>query len=423
MGLCKDGYWRICESYEGRRYMGCGKTRKEATKNLAEKIADAKSGTAILNGSTTVKHWSEEWLAVYIKPKVRAEGKAKAAGTMSQKSYAMYTQKLKIILPAIGHMKLHDVRDFHLRHILNSQAGKSKSHVSKIRIVIKAMFRQAYDSRLISFDPAASLELPATEEGKRRSLTDQERDLLLRACEIHRCGLWIKLLLNTGIRPGESAPLLVKDFDLKTGLLNIDKDIESGTYCVSDPKTKAGIRKVPIPTDMIPELQEYFAGKSPFVFAFPQMNGTMKSQTCLSNDWRSFRRCMDILGGAQTIWKEHKRTISIDGYEKTNHGRIMTEEEDGENGSVLADDLVLYCLRHTFCTDLQKAGVPVNIASYLMGHSDIQTTANIYTHTGEEDALSAAVNINNYRQAKKANVKKDVKIQNNESDNNCATVV
>ena len=48
--------------------------------------------------------------------------------------------------------------------------------------------------------------------------------------------------------------------------------------------------------------------------------------------------------------------------------------------SVVAPDLTPYCLRHTYCTDLQRAGVPINIAKELMGHADIQTTANIYTH-------------------------------------------
>jgi integrase len=47
---------------------------------------------------------------------------------------------------------------------------------------------------------------------------------------------------------------------------------------------------------------------------------------------------------------------------------------------LVAPDLVPYDLRHTFCTDLQKAGVPLNVAKDLMGHADITTTANIYTH-------------------------------------------
>ena len=56
----------------------------------------------------------------------------------------------------------------------------------------------------------------------------------------------------------------------------------------------------------------------------------------------------------------------------------------------LAEDLVPYCFRHTFCTNLQKKGVDIRTAQYLMGHSDIRMTANIYTHADEETILSAA---------------------------------
>ena len=45
------------------------------------------------------------------------------------------------------------------------------------------------------------------------------------------------------------------------------------------------------------------------------------------------------------------------------------------------DDLSTYSLRHTYCTNLQKKGVDIRTAQYLMGHSDIKMTANIYTHT------------------------------------------
>jgi len=41
-------------------------------------------------------------------------------------------------------------------------------------------------------------------------------------------------------------------------------------------------------------------------------------------------------------------------------------------------------LRHTFFTDCQAAGVPLNVAKELMGHSDISVTAKIYTHMVDE---------------------------------------
>lgn len=52
--------------------------------------------------------------------------------------------------------------------------------------------------------------------------------------------------------------------------------------------------------------------------------------------------------------------------------------------STLSEDLEPYLLRHTFCTDCQAAGVPINVAKKLMGHSDISVTAKIYTHMIDE---------------------------------------
>jgi len=58
--------------------------------------------------------------------------------------------------------------------------------------------------------------------------------------------------------------------------------------------------------------------------------------------------------------------------------------------SVVAPDLVPYCLRHTYCTDLQTNGVPLKVASYLMGHANISVTANIYTHVTDGAISDAA---------------------------------
>ena len=44
----------------------------------------------------------------------------------------------------------------------------------------------------------------------------------------------------------------------------------------------------------------------------------------------------------------------------------------------------LHSLRHTFATMLFDAGVDVKTAAYLMGHSDIRVTMDIYTHLSQE---------------------------------------
>ena len=79
-------------------------------------------------------------------------------------------------------------------------------------------------------------------------------------------------------------------------------------------------------------------------------------------------------------------------------GNPLYPDENGlpRNGRKIADDLVLYCLRHTFCTDLQKAGVSLNIARIIMGHEDIRVTAGIYTYTDSEDVQAAGEKLNTY---------------------------
>jgi len=48
-------------------------------------------------------------------------------------------------------------------------------------------------------------------------------------------------------------------------------------------------------------------------------------------------------------------------------------------------------LRHTYCTNLRRQGVALKTAQYLMGHADISTTANIYSHVTEEDVRGLKV--------------------------------
>jgi site-specific recombinase XerD len=48
-------------------------------------------------------------------------------------------------------------------------------------------------------------------------------------------------------------------------------------------------------------------------------------------------------------------------------------------------DIVPYCLRHEYCTELARRGVDIRIAQKLMGHADVHMTANIYTNLSRED--------------------------------------
>lgn len=339
----EKNYIRKTARYNGKKYEATGKTELEAMTKLADKLAAAKRGEELISNSMTVDAWYKQWKALYKEPK-----------GLTAKSMGMYDEKYtKYIKPRIGHMKLKDVKDVHLQKILNEQAGMSASHAKKVRMVLQEMFKRARQSRIIVYDPAETLELPTVTEGRRRSITEAERKAILAVAERHRAGLWVLTLLYTGMRPGETAALTWADVDFEHNEIHVHAAKESGSNAVKGPKTAAGVRDIPIHSDLAWRLQE--AKGRPFSPVFPTQAGNRQNENSLRRLWTGFKRDLDIHMGA-----------------KLERNKIIV--------SKVAPDLTPYCLRHTFCTDLQRAGVPLNVAKELMGHSDIQTTANIYTH-------------------------------------------
>lgn len=375
---------------DGKQYAVYGKTEKEALEKLAAKKEAVRRAELTKGASYTVESWAETWLTTYIKPKVRKPGQPKKKGTLTQKSYQMYEDKINgYIIPALRGRKIRSVTDTMLQGVLNQQAEMSESHAKKVRMILRAMFSQAAFSRIIPFDPTVKLAIPAsTTVEKRRSLTAEERAVLLQIANTHRCGLWIRFLMRTGLRPGESAALRVRHLDMETRLIHVCEAVESGTTVIATPKTSAGDRYVPIPSDIYADLERHISGKNKDDFVFTQENGkSMMTQTVMTNNWRSFARQMDIAMGAEMTPHGH----IYDPKDLDKDGKPLYPDKGGKpkNGHKIAPDLVLYCLRHTYGTDLQRAGVPINVAKALMGHTDISVTANVYTDATVDDALSA----------------------------------
>ncbi len=385
--------------FEGKRYGVKGKTPEEALAKRYAKEAELKSGKIGISTVMTVENWARTWLKTYIKPKVRPPGSPKQRGTMTLKSCEMYEQKIDgYIIPAIGHKRMKDIRDVDLQAILNSSADMSFSHVAKLRMIICAMFEQAVISRIIDYNPSQRLTLPAVQKGKRRSLTDYERSILMQVAEKHHAGAWIKFMLYTGARPGEIPALRVSDLDFEDGLIHISRAIESGSNLEGAPKTEAGVRYVPIVAEIREELKALTVGKAPDDYVFTQTDGKSRlTQTSMTNGWRSFARQMDLLMGAEHTAHGHiydPADILPDG------APIYPDPADKtkpRNGHRIAPDLVPYCLRHTYCTDTLRSGVSLEVVKYLMGHSDITTTSNTYSHPGRKEALAAAEILNGKR--------------------------
>lgn len=345
--------------WEGKRYETTGKSQKEADQKAAIKLDKLKRGEVGISGNMTVKRWADEWLETYKRPVV---------GEGQYKNYLVFING--VIIPQIGSLKIGLVKDVHLQRILNDRTGKSKSDLSKLRMTMKAMFQRAYLSKLIPYSPAENLELPAAKDGTHRSITNYEREKILELAEAHYAGLWVKMLLYTGMRPGETRALDWRHIDFERKIIHVEQAMKASTKDIGVPKSESGVRDIPIPEKLYSALAA--ARGSLFVPVFTQpttgKRHTKQSMNCL---WNNFKRELDISMGA----KLYRNQIVI---------------------SLVAPDLVPYCLRHTYCTDLQDAGVQINVAKYLMGHSDISMTSRIYTHTTERALEDAVEKINKH---------------------------
>jgi integrase len=260
----------------------------------------------------------------------------------------------KHITSKIGRLRLKSVKPLQCQEILNAQRGMSKSHIKKVHQELQFIFEKAKENRLVLDNPADHLIRPEGYQNKRRSITDHERRHLLSVCEKDPCYLFFLLMLYCGCRPGEAAIVRRSDLIEIKGVWFLH---------IRGTKTANSDRAVPVVPELLPKL----LALEPFALAAPNRAGRQHSESSYDRLVAHLKRDLNISMGCRVY-----RSQLVPPYP-------------------LADDFVPYMLRHTFCTDLQKKGVDIRAAQKLMGHADIQTTANIYTHQDDDTLLQAAV--------------------------------
>lgn len=342
-------------TWEGKRYyVRSAKSQRDADKRAAIRQRELEEAREIISPETTVEKYAVAWLETYKR------------GNVSEPVYnAMRSSVIHVIVPQIGHMRLKDVRPINAQKTLNSQSGKSKNYYVKLRNLLNSIFTRAQGDHLIRDNPAAALELPKAEDGTHRSITDDERRALIYTATWSSFGPFVLAMLWCGLRTQEAAALRYEDIDQINRTIHVQRALKADGS-IGATKSKAGNRIVPIPPQLWPRLRLREG------YLFRDTLGNRMTRTSIRKAWAMFKRHMDINMGAMVV--------------KAN-GYLLV------NKSVIADDLEMYDLRHTYCTDLQAAGVPIDVARYLMGHSDISMTSRIYTHMREDTFADAAAKI------------------------------
>ena len=249
------------------------------------------------------------------------------------------------------------------------KGGRSYSSIHSIRGVVRPAFRMAVEDEWLVKNP---FDFPLAEclindSIKRDALTaKQQRNFLKFIKEDDHFrqyydGMFI--LFETGLRISELCGLTIKDIDLEERTININKQLQytggKKSY-IEKTKTNAGNRVLPMSDEVYEafkrvissrkkqKIEKIINGVSGFLF----LNG--KGNPMLAYHW------------------EKKFQYSVEKYNK-----IYKEE---------LPKITPHICRHTYCSKMAKSGISVKTLQYLMGHADIQTTFNIYTHFKLEDA-------------------------------------
>lgn len=324
--------------HKGKVYKVYGKTLEEAIKKRVELELRLKNEELDRN-TVTVETWLKTALGAY-KPNVSAEY-----------LYQMEARINKHIIPEIGHIPVQDVTPLHCQQIMNNQAGRSFSHITKLRQELFFIFDTARKNGIIKSNPAADIVTPKSKKGVRRSITQTERLHFLKVTENEPQYLIFRIMLFCGLRSTEAMKLTYEDITTLQGIQ---------FFHVRGTKTAAADRLVPIPD----ELKAAIPNGSGVIARDPEGRPYNKNSYRCASD--RLRRDLNISMGCQVYRNQLVPPLP------------------------LAPDFVPYMLRHTYCTDLKKKGVDIRLAKSLMGHSDIKITADIYDHADDESAILAA---------------------------------
>jgi len=328
-----------------------GRTLKEVEEKYIKKKLEYEAGLLAINSNTPLGLWVEQWAETY---------KKNSTGVQTYKNMLYIVDKT---YKHLYNIPIKDIRSTHIQQAINNISGQSKSKIDKAVLYIKDIFEKAVINDMIVKNPANALVKPKGTQGERRALTAEEQELFKRTLELHPEGLIFGITLACGLRPAEARALLWTDF--KDGMVSVTKAVANGTNEIKEPKSKSGIREVPIPDWYLRLLQP----RKGIGLVFTDRHGKLISFMQYKYAWSKFLQNMDLAAGAK-----------IRGSEAIIH--------------MVDQSITPYYLRHTYATNLAERGVNIKIAQYLLGHSSINTTANIYTHVSREMIAQARELIN-----------------------------
>jgi len=327
-----DGLHETILRINGKRKAFRGKTDKEVwekVKAFDRSAAEAKSEQETTFAVVADKWWDE------IEP------------TLAPSSAKSYKPALARAKKEFGDWQVGTITAQEIdRFIKRISALYAKKTTAMQLQVIRQTLRWAEVKGYLQYNPAASVRQPRNSKQVRRMPPDKAQIALIKAhAKNVPFGLFAALIYYTGCRRGEALALTGADIDRKAKLIHIRRSVYylSNAPYLKLPKTDAGIRSVPL----LDALDELLPKSLPKGYLFAEPDG-------------------------QPLTYKH------------------TEKMYADYCAASGVNVTPHQIRHGYATALFECGIDAKTAQTLLGHAQISTTLDIYTHVCADVIAEAA---------------------------------
>ncbi|MDO8751537.1 MAG: site-specific integrase [Dehalococcoidia bacterium] len=346
----KDGRWCARVSLpNGGRKSYYGKTRLEASKKLQQAQRTLADGLPVAGERQTTGDFLEAWLRDSAAPRVRP------------KTLKGYADMVRLhIVPVVGRIPLARLNPQNVEAVLASVSAKGLSArtVGRCRDVFRNALNHALKHGLVGRNVAALADAPTAPAREITALMPNAARRVLAAVKGDRLEPLFTVALACGLRQSETLGLRWSDVNVDAGSLSIQRTLQrvNGAFTFFPPKTARSRRTIAMPAPVAAALLQH-------------MKRQLEERTVMGAAWEGDAWGALVftneVGGPLTsfhVSRRFSKLLQLAGLPRMRY----------------------HDLRHGAASLMAAQGVSARVAMEILGHAQISTTMNIYTHIAPE---------------------------------------
>lgn len=337
---------------------------REAERLLRKFEAEVKETMHLEKENVTFASFADRWLKNFAEP------------SLNVSTVEKYESALKCINNHLGKRKVRDIQTFHIVQFFNEEKAAGRGSFDAKFKTLKSIFKYAVKWKVIARDMNPMDDVSKPKEQKMRAEKEQfykasEIPALLAAfetLELHQ-QLICKLALFGGLRRGEIVGIALDAIDWEANQIHISRSLQitkRGGLLLKSTKTEEE-RTITLPKALMNELkafndhQQLIREEMGNLYqSFIDENGEMVDMLFANPDGKPYRP-----DAITRFW-----------------GRFMHRQQELRHVN-------FHGLRHSSASFLLSQGVNIKIIQIRLGHKDIKTTLNMYSHVTQEDDSAA----------------------------------